>query len=323
MRSLFVNPAWDAAGASWQLAQAINKYTNWDTRHFRVQATLGFSSDLVSEAYNRDEFVAILDEADVVHFCSAIHDYVSIDWGFDWIEKLKGKTKIFHDFCSFLGHWEERAKAKDLWTKCTDINYDAIFSSVPQAVYIYDGCFYIPDVVDIYSEEFKPVPWEFNQVIIGHFPTGEKNNKNTIELKQAIANVQREIRVGFVTVPSSSLVHSDCLRLKKATNLGFDALWRGYHGMTTVENLAMGIPTMVHLDPAFYPVFKEFFGTDLEPFENVNGIPEIISTIENYAHDLNILKARSIEVRAFIEKVWNPEVIAKRCVEQYEKLLEL
>jgi len=322
MKVLMINPAWDAAGVSIRQARAISKYTNWQARHFRAIRTFDYDTDIIPDNYNRDEFVQLIRESDVIHFCSATHTYASPhNWGFDWEQELKGKVKIFHDYCSFPGGWRERARAKDYWNKRKDIGYDAIFSSIPQAVHIYDGCVYIPDIVDESSDEFKlDTHRGYDYITIGHFPTGGGNNKNTNELNAAIAMAARSHPVKAII--ETGLPHEHIIRRKKMINLGFDALWREYHGMTTVENLALGIPTMCNICPEFYIVFREFFQTDFYPFERVRTVDEIDKCISFYAKNLGALETRSKVVRQFMFDKWSAKNVVTRIVQEYEKLLE-
>lgn len=340
MNVLFINLAWDAAGVSIQQARAIDKYTNWSARHFRAIPTFGYDCDITPDNYNRDEFVTIIESADVIEFCSADHKYVmSIGpmdsghngpgrlkhekakikeyiFGFDFEDKIKNKVKIFHDYNSYLGHWRDRAKTKDVWTRKDDIGYSAIFSSIPQAVHVYKDCIYIPDIVDETLPQYTPNDnRDFSQVHIGHYPTGDGNNKNTSELREAISKepVDCFIRNAAMSNPSV-LAH------KKGINLGYDALWREFHGMTTVENLALGIPTMCNIGQEFYVEFDKFFGTTFNPFENVKDVPEIIACIRKYKNDLPALRVRAEGVRRFMVQHWSAKNIAGRMVCEYNKL---
>lgn len=322
MKTLLINPAWDAAGVSIRQAKAINKYTNWQARHFRATPTFGYDTDITPDNYNKEEFVEIIKESDIIHFCSATYNYntCNMSWGFEWEPLIKNKVVIFHDYCSFPGGWRERANAKDYWETATKIKCDAIFSSIPQAVNIYKDCIYIPDIVDEQSEEFQLDSNKAYDIIhIGHFPTGAGNNKNTNELRQALS------RLPFIknSIPnSSSLKNLDVLRIKKDINLGFDSLWREYHGMTTVENLAMGIPTMCNIGNEFYPAFNEFFQTSFNPFEKVTDVTGIVNCITSYLKDISKLKERGLEVRRFMEEYWSANNVINKMVKEYEKLLE-
>jgi hypothetical protein len=302
---------------------AINKYTNWQARHFHAVDTFYSGGDIKPENYNRDEFVALIEESDVLHFCSADHKYDSTHkWGFDWEPLLKNKVTIFHDYNSFPGRWSERAAVRDFWNRRRDIGYDAIFSSIPQATQIYDGCVYIPDIVDERTELYRP-NWSirpFHRVVLGHFPTGGGNNKNGEELSEAVSWFAQNGRINLLI--ASDVKHEELIQLKQRTNLAFDCLWRGFHGMTTVENLALGIPTMTAIDGNFREVFAECFQTDKFPFEVTNSVGEIKQTVERYMADVDELMLRGYEVRWFMENIWSAENVAHRIVKQYENLLE-
>lgn len=322
MKTLLINPAWDAAGVSIRQAKAINKYTNWEARHFRHTPTFGYDTDIIPENYKVEEFIELVRSSDVIHFCSATPFYNTnnMNWGFDWKPELKNKLVVFHDYCSFPGHWRDRANAKDYWEAKTKIECDVIFSSIPQAVHIYKDCVYIPDIVDESEAPFQVNPNKpYDMIHLGHFSTGGGNNKNTDELRSAISRFGHKINL---TIPaSSSLMNRDVINLKQNVNLGFDALWREYHGMTTVENLALGIPTMCNISNEFYPPFNEFFGTTFDPFERVQSVQDIVDTLNKYSN-MELLKIRSQEVRKFMEEHWSASYVVNKIVKKYEELLE-
>jgi len=320
MKTLLINPAWDAAGVSIRQAKAINKYTNWEARHFRACPTFNYQTDLVGEKYNRDEFISIVQESDIIHFCSTPHiNKDHFNFNVNWDELLKNKVVILHDYAFFEVRWTKLRDSKERWNWKEQLKYNDIWSSLPQGVHVFKDCYYMPDIVDETEEIFK-CEKTFDKVILGHFPTGGGNRKNTNELMSAL-NVAKSKGVSIESIIKSGISNNEILDIRRITNLGFDALWRGFHGMTTVENLAMGVPTMVNIEPEFTTVFNEWFQTDFFPFEQVGGIEEIANTIIKYANNLELLKQRSIEVRKFMETTWSSKNIANRITERYERLL--
>ena len=316
MNILFINPAWDAACCSYRQAAAIKKYTSHSVRHFRAVKTFYDTFDIGPENYNRDEFVALVEQADILHFCSATHDYASPhDWGFGWKDFIGKKRKVFHDYNSFPGYWKDRYTSKDHWNKRRDIGYDAIFSSIPQANYIYDECVYVPDLVDELDPWFTPdLNREMAYLRLCHFPTGGGNNKNTEELTAAM----RDYPVYNTMVQGVS--NKVVLEIKKQSNFGFDAIWRGFHGATTVENLALGIPTMCNIEPEFDEIFNKYFGVEESPFEHVRTVEDITKTLRKYACDGALLRSRCEYVRQFMITKWSARNIACNIVKEYEKL---
>ena len=316
MNILFINPAWDAAGCSYRQATAINRYTSHTARHFRAVKTLYSYLDIGPENYNRDEFVALIENADVLHFCSAIHAYPSPhNWGFDWKDFIGKKKKIFHDYNSFPGYWRDRWATKDHWNRRKEIGYDAIFSSIPQANFIYDECVYVPDLVDELDPAFTPDPnRDLSHLRLCHFPTGGGNNKNTNELNAALRLCP------VFNIQLQGITNNEVLAVKKHFNFGFDALWRGFHGATTVENLALGIPTMCNIEPEFDEIFCRYFDTTESPFEHVRSVEDIAVTLRKYASDKALLQERCETARNFMLNKWPAKSIANNLIKEYEKL---
>lgn len=322
MQVLFINMAWDAAGCSYKQAQAINKHTDWTARHFRAVPTFYDDLDIGPENFIKDEFIDIIEKSDVIHFCSATDDYASPhNFEFDLKDAIKNKIKVFHDYNSFPGRWDERAKDQDYWNKKEEIGYELLFSSIPQALEVYKDCIYIPDVVDELSEEYSPSNINRKEVIIGHFPTGGGNNKNTNELLYALNKIKTDYNTDITLHMTSDVPHKEIIKIKKKCTLGFDALWRGFHGMTTVENLALGIPTLTNIDGNFEKIFKEFHQTDIFPFDIVHTTLGISSYIKNYNNNPEKLEERSKVVRDFMMNKWSFKNIADRIVQEYEKVL--
>jgi len=314
---LYINPAWDGACCSFRQAAAINKYTLHKTRHFVAVKTFYDTIDICPDNYNRDEFVYLIEQADILHFCSATHDYPSThNWGFDWKDFVGKKVKIFHDYNAFPGHWSERSSARDYWNRKRDIGYDALFSSIPQAArYVYDGGVYIPDLVDELDPWFTPDPGrEMGYLRLCHFPTGGGNNKNTQELVTAM------LTYPVFNSIVQSVPNKEVLRIKKQSNFGFDAIWRGFHGATTVENLALGIPTMCSIDLEFDEIFNRYFEIEESPFEHVRTVEDIVKTLKKYACDGALLRARCEYVRQFMVTKWSAKNIANNIIKEYEKL---
>lgn len=317
MKILFINPAWDGAGCSYRQARAINDYTEHVARHYRAEKTFYDQLDIGIENYNRDEFVALIEEADILHFCSAIHTYPSHqDWGFDWNDYIHKKPKIFHDYNAFEGHWKERAKKKDVWNRLEECGYDALFSSIPQSIYIYKNCVYVPDLVDENNEWFSPdLERDMTQLNLCHFPTGGSNNKNTHELTEALKRI--EINTSIKT----GITNKEVLTIKKKHNFGFDAIWRGFHGATSVENLSLGIPTMCGIDSEFSDIFKNYFNCKELPFEDVKDINDIVNVLTHYSNNIEHLKNRCNFVRDFMVNKWSAKNIANNIVKEYNKIL--
>lgn len=324
MNVFFINLFWDAACCSYFQHEAINKHTNWKARHFRAIRTFYENKDLTVENYNKDEFVSLIESADIIEFCSAHHHrqdeaenlirqtYPKFSFGFRFDDVLKNKVKVYHDYNSFSGQWEDRAKEKDYWDTKKQIGYDAIFSSIPQSIFFYNECIYIPDVF-----EHRDIKRDFSEVVLGHFPTGGGNNKNTEELKRAI-NLEPVKSI----IPSKTIYHNELLKEKNKINIAFDALWRGFHGMTTVENIAMGIPTMCRIDFSFWQAYKEFFQTDFNPFENVSNEIEIAECLKKYKNNLDMLKERSEKIAEFGRDIWSYKNVANKIVQTYERILK-
>jgi len=316
MNILFINPAPVSDACSYRQASAIKKYTAHNVRHFRAAKTFYDTLDIGPENYDRDEFVSLIEAADILHFCSATHEYPSThNWGFDWNDFIGRKKKVFHDYNSFPGYWRERCNTKDHWNKRNEIGYDAIFSSVPQANYIYEGCVYVPDLVDELDPWFTPEPnRDMSHLRLCHFPTGGGNNKNTFELNDAL-----QIYPVF-NFMAQGITNKQVLEIKKQSNFGYDALWRGFHGAASVENLALGIPTMCNVEPEFDFIFNQYFGTDESPFEHVRTVDDIVKTMTKYACDNALLRMRCEQVRNFMETKWSAKNIAENIIKEYEKL---
>jgi hypothetical protein len=312
MRILMVNPFWDAASCSLRQAQIVNKYCPGAyVRHFRaVETYYQDNVDINAANYDRDEFYNLCEAADIIHACSAPVGTGDFNFGFDWAD-FKHKPHVFGDYCSFSGHWLSGQP-------CWDVTGYSIWSSIPQAEWTYKGCglkdfFYCPDLVDQNLPEFQPVS-DFSRLNLAYLPSGGPKDQNLM-----VEALGRHPCWGAVKF-DAKLPNTEVLKLKSLCNIGFDAIWRGYHGATTVENLAMGIPTMCGIDDTFWQNFTSVFPSDFNPFEIVQNVDDIVKTLEKY-EDLSLLRARSEEIRAFFEEFWSARTLAERMVNQWRVLL--
>lgn len=310
MKILMINPAHDAAGCSYRQAQAVNRFCpGVSVRHFRATETYySHLVDINAENYNIDEFRSLAEAADILHFCSAPAEYPLTDWGFSW--KDFRQPKIFHDFNSFSGHWLSGQP-------CHDVSKYSVWSSVEQSSWTYKGAcldwWMCPDLVDETLKEFQPVQ-DFSRLNLVYLPSGGPKDQNLM-----VEALNRHPCWGAIKF-DAKLPNTEVLRLKAMCNIGFDCIWRGFHGATTVENLSMGIPTMVGIDDSFWLKFREVFCTDINPFEIVQNTNDIVKTLQKY-EDLSLLQQRSEEIRAFYEEFWSAKRLAERMVNKWRTYL--
>jgi hypothetical protein len=305
MKVLMVNSFWDAANCSYRQAQAVNKYVpGVQVRHFRhIETYYRDTVDINASNYNRDEFYHICEESDIIHACSSPVGTGDFNFGFDWAD-FKHKPHIFGDYCSFTGAWVSG-------NPCWDVTGYHVWSSVPQSWWTYRGSpalswWYAPDLVDETLPEFTPDPdRDYSRLNLVYIPSGGPKNQD--DMNEAL---RRHPCYGSVKWQANT-PNSEVLRLKNLCNLSFDCIWRGYHGATTVENLSLGIPTMCGIDASFWDQFYSVFQIDMNLFEIVQNVDDIVKTLEKY-EDLDRLRARSIEIRQFFEQKWSAKRLAER-----------
>jgi hypothetical protein len=157
-------------------------------------------------------------------------------------------------------------------------------------------------------------------IIIGHSPS-DKLKKGTDEflipaiqlLKNKGYQVELKLLIGD---------HSEVLKQKKSTTLFFDQCYVGWYGISLVEAIQYGIPSICYINKASEQVYRSKF-PDLEfPIIKIKpSINNIVEAIENVINkcDINLLSAKTKE---YCDKVHGYSVNAKLWSNLYRKLFK-
>lgn len=300
----------DPAGAASKFAQAVNRTTPHrcrliTTRENRYKA--GWARDLhVPSLKTFDEVGDLLSMADVLHFHLTADENLEIG-PYRPRDFLK-RQKILHHH---HGEPDFRANPRKFAGREAALGRRAIVST-PDLWAMYPEATWVPNSVPIHDMLYLPLAHRNGhngpETVVGHSPT-RRELKNTDDFLA----VARELP-GVRPLMIESVPNDECLRLKRRCDLFFDHM-QGYYGISSLEALSQGVPTIAGLDDWNIRCLRDFAGGDELPWI-------IARDRDQLRRDLLCGKREELGLpsRVFMEKHWTEARIASRLVSFYESL---
>ncbi len=96
----------------------------------------------------------------------------------------------------------------------------------------------------------------------------------------------------------------------------------GYYGLSSLEALSMGKPTIAGLSEYCQSAISAFFGVRLTelPWVIARSKEEIEMEIRTLIHDVDRRKNVGNNSRKFMQEVWSDAIVARRLADFYEAL---
>jgi len=301
----------DPAGSVMNLVKAVNRYTKHKARLITTHRILKFDFDYdiwqVKDDLNEVEY--LLNNADVFHLHKIDEDYILYD-RFLVKDFTKGKPIFYHHhgnkiFRDNPEHFRWKYKMKNA----------KVFVSTPDLLRLIPEAKYLPNCVPINDVRYLPrgrVKKE--KVVVGHCPTN-RELKNTELFIDTIVKLKEKYDIEGVVIEDKTL--KETLELKRLCHIGFDHLG-GYYGLSALEFLSMGIPTVSGLDELNKTQIREFFGCSEIPFVIANK-DNLYKTIETLIKDAGMREEIGIKSRKFMERYWTEKYIANKYIEEVKK----
>ena len=160
------------------------------------------------------------------------------------------------------------------------------------------------------TSQFKTVDLDGDPIRICH-AARIPQFKGTKHVIQAVENLKKKHRVELVLM--HNVPHDQAIKLKKSCHIAVDQLtnlggW-GY-GMSSLESLAMGIPTITNIHPEMEDKIPG------HPF--IHATPETIETqLQRLIDDVDYRHQKGREGRAWVEKVHDIEVVTDQLYGYY------
>jgi len=308
----------DPAGVGVLFARAVNGLTGHSCRLVTTQTryTHGFDKDLHIPWLDQtglDEVEELLRESDVFHF----HLLADEDYSFGPFRArdfMRGKRIVHHHH----GHPDFRANPEKYRAKYRARKRDKLLVSTPDLLLMLPEARWIPNLVPIMDPLYTPAKKNGNGCLrVAHSPT-RKELKNTDELIRTVEKLNAgSPRTRVELDMQDDIPHRECLERKRRCHALFDHM-QGYYGVSSLEGLSQGLPTIAGLDDWNSSRIRDFFGCDDLPWLAARNSSELEQVLLGLARDPAKREEAGRKSRVFMEKYWNEENIVSRLIDFYE-----
>ena len=315
----------DPAGMGIQLSRAVSKHTPHSCRLVTTAANRynhAFETDLhIPELEDRglEELEELLKTSDVFHFHILADEHLQLG-PFTPKDFLKGKKIIHHHH----GHPDFRGNPDKYRAKYQELNRRNLLVSTPDLLRLLPEAAWQPNIVPIDEPLYCPLPLASDAAMsaslcIGHSPT-RKELKNTTDLMEVYESLRQ-------TLPHKKLEldiiddrpHVECLERKQRCQVVFDHM-QGYYGVSSLESLSQGKPTIAGLDPWNLSRIKEFFGCHDVPWITARNKEDLQGALRRLVEDDEWREETGTRSRAFMERFWSDRRVAEALANFYQHL---
>jgi hypothetical protein len=307
----------DPAGVGSLLRNALHRHTDHVCRLVTTQTryTHNWEKDLhapLLDAAGLDELAEVLETADVFHFHMLADEHMPLG-PLTAAPFLPGKAIVHHHH----GHHVFRANPEIFQKKYRDLGRKNLLVSTPDLLLKLPGARWQPNLVPQNDPRYLPGPRPPDgRVRLGHSPT-RKDLKNTDELMAVHARLVRELPLDLDLM--DDIPHVACLARKKACDIVFDHM-QGYYGMSSLEALSQGTPTIAGLDEWNTANIREFFGVDELPWVTACTAGELEARLRVLTLDPDQRRRIGSASRTFMETVWSEERLTSALCDFYAAL---
>ncbi len=314
----------DPAGVSIQMAKAINKLTEHTCRLITTEYRYNFAyeKDLhvpSLDSSGLEELAEVLEQSDIFHFHLLADEKLQLG---PYVVKdfLKNQVLVHHHH----GHPDFRGNPEKYQKKYQELGRRNLLVSTPDLLRFLPGSRWQPNFVPtdeaLFSPPEKPHTPVANQLRIAHSPT-RKELKNTDELCAIVdrLNVQ-DSGLAYQLDMIEHTPYEECLRRKQASDVLFDHM-QGYFGVSSLEALSQGKPTIAGLDDWNIGHICEYFHCPSVPWVLARDPGALESALRRLAHDPDERTAIGAASRSFMEQTWNAANAVLPLVDWYETLM--
>ena len=290
----------DPAGTAFKFADALNRTTRHRCRVISTESSR-YGHDWAKDVHLPDlkepEVIPhLLQEADVFHFHMTADESLPLG-SYCAAEFLKGHPAVHHHH----GEPAFRADPRRFADRELSQGRRAIVST-PDLWAMYPEAEWIPNCVPHQRRASGSGRW-----VVGHSPS-RRDLKNTAEFLEVMEQVDAEMRL------IENVSNEECVRLKAGCDLFFDHM-QGYYGVSSLEAMAQGIPTIAGIDDWNAWCIRRFTGQDRLPWIMARNRQELGDAIRR--RDLEETGRYAYE---WMEREWSEERIVARLAEFYETL---
>lgn len=248
----------DPAGMAIAQARAVNAHTEHSVRVVTTTSVYNHAWDKdihipdCTEA-DIDELRDELARADIFHFHTIVDEHHALG-PLVPRDYMAGKTLVHHHH----GHPDFRGNPHKYQRKYAELGRENLLVSTPDLLRLLPAATWQPNLVPVHDARYTPLE---NRVIapveLVHSPT-RKDLKNTDDLLASVQQMKAE-GVDFTFTMLDKVPHAECLAVKRRAHIAFDHM-QGYFGVSSLETLSMGLPTIAGLDAHNRTCVREYTG---------------------------------------------------------------
>lgn len=330
----------DPAGSVYNMANAVNQHTEHRARVItthRIDA-FDFPADLHWVFDGGDEMSALLEKADVIHL-HKVDPKFKIEFEMpkagikrtfvieDVLKNDPNKRVVFH----VHGHPYERGNVKEnaenyakwgakVLTSTPDL--EEMYLAHNKDVSYFPNCVPINDMLYIPRATDRPIIGAdgVERYVVVQTPTNMLL-KNVHVIENAVKAIKEKVSVPVAYLRVWEQTQDFAMRQKRNAHVVFDHI-EGYYGMSSLEGLSLGKPTIAGLSDYTTKAIKRFF--DLEG----DRLPWVIARDQAAIEEALIKLFSSTELRnevgaksrKFMEEFWNDRAIGQRLAALYAAL---
>lgn len=308
----------DPAGMMIAFANAINRYTEHTARSIALRTvySVDFEYDIELPRLHDDysEVEHLLKTADIIHFHMLMDETYQIG-PLAIKDYIKGKRIVHHhhgtyDHQRFLGSADQY---REKYAK----NKRKVLVSTPDLLHLLPMASWQPNLVPLFSIDFLPRADHLGnqeRVKLAQAPT-RKWHKQTAEFQRVCARIA--VRHPFV---ESRLItgvsYRECLKYKRGCHAIFDHM-NGWFGISSLESLAHGVPTVAGLDEWNIAKIKEFTGAAALPWVIARTEEQLENQLEQLVTDPGLRISTGAKSRAFMEEHWTEQRVIEHLFAAY------
>ncbi len=275
-------------------------------KHYKPKNFLESTYFKLRDFKNRSKITSLIDKHKLYDF-----DVYHFDGGMDFFRDLRFAKKLKQlgkkiVCCYFGSDLRTRGIFKEL-DEMSDLNLTVEFDHLK----LHPNIHYLFFPYDVKKVDYK-FP-ELNKLRIIHSPTN-RLFKGTDNILKVIEDIKKTHNFEFILAENIS--REKLLEMKKTCNLAIDQvsgeLGGSGYGKNSIENLAIGIPTVTEFSEEYLKFLPE------NPFIAC-GIDSLKSEIIKYIENINLLKDVSVKGRQWVEKYHSYESVNEKLEQLYSE----
>lgn len=192
-------------------------------------------------------------------------------------------------------------------------------------VRIYPECeFVVPNLVPIYKEEYKTVPWKYQDgiPIVMYTPSNingkDWDDKGYRYVEPVLTHLDRRMQINKDICIGVS--YEECMKRKRWAWIGIDEFMTGSYHLSALEFMSMGALTFCRTDVETKKAMEKVAGT-----EAVNKLPFVECDRYTFANKLEStlkwtereFESAGQEARRWMETYWDPSKMIKHFEDMY------